>query len=327
MQPFAYRRAADERDALAIAATRSGATFVAGGTDFVQLWKAGISAPDLVVDISRLPLDAVTVQPDRIAIGALARMTDVADHPVIRRDCPAIAEALLASASPQVRNVATIGGNLLQRTRCVYFRGAALPCNKRRPGSGCGALEGENRLHAIFGASGNCAATHPSDLAVALVALAATVRLRGSVGGRVLPVEDFFLLPGDHPERETVLGDGELVVEIEVPRSAATIRSHYLKIRDRASFEFAVVSAAVALDVEDGFIRTARIAAGGVGTKPWRLPGCEAALAGARLGETAFRQAVEFAGAGARPLSRNGFKVELLKRTVLRALEETGELA
>jgi xanthine dehydrogenase YagS FAD-binding subunit len=254
-------------------------------------------------------------------------MSEVADHPAIRRDCPALADSILASASPQVRNVATIGGNLLQRTRCVYFRGAALPCNKRLPGSGCGALDGENRLHAIFGASGQCAATHPSDLAVALVALAATVRLRGSSGERVLPVADFFQLPGEHPERETVLGGGELIVEIEVPRSAAAARSRYFKLRDRASFEFAVVSAAIALDIEDGTIRSARIAAGGVGTKPWRLHDCEAALAGARLGEASFRHAAERAAEGARPLSRNGFKIELLKRIVRRALETVGEVA
>jgi len=327
MQPFAYRRASDENDAVAMAAARPGAAFVAGGTDFMQLWKAGVSAPGLVIDISRLPLDAVTVRPDGIAIGALARMSEVADHPAIRRDYRTIAEALLASASPQVRNVATIGGNLLQRTRCGYFRGTALPCNKRLPGSGCGAREGENRSHAIFGASDQCAATHPSDLAVALVALDATVRLRGVSGERVLPLEDFFLLPGEHPERETVLGDGELIIEIAVPRSAAASRSHYLKVRDRASFEFAVVSVAVALDAEDGLIRTARVAAGGVGTKPWRLRPCETSLAGARLGEAAFRQAAELAATGTKPLSRNGFKIELLKRTVLRALRDAGEVA
>jgi xanthine dehydrogenase YagS FAD-binding subunit len=326
MQPFAYRRAADENDAVAMAAAQPGAAFVAGGTDFMQLWKAGVSAPDLVIDISRLKLDGVAARLDGVAIGALARMSDVADHPAIRRDYRAMAEALLASASPQVRNVATIGGNLLQRTRCAYFRGTVLPCNKRHPGSGCGALEGENRLHAIFGASEHCTATHPSDLAVALVALGATVRLRGNGGERALPVEDFFLLPGAHPECETVLREGELIVEIEVPRSAAG-RSRYLKVRDRASFEFAVVSAAVALDVEGGVIRTARIAAGGVGTTPWRLPACEAALAGARFDEAALRHAAELAPVGARPLSGNGFKVELLKRTVLCALKDVGEMA
>jgi xanthine dehydrogenase YagS FAD-binding subunit len=323
MRPFAYERAADERSALAIAAARPGAAFIAGGTDLLQLWKADISAPDLVIDISLLPLDGVEARQGSIAIGALARLSDVADHPLIRSECPAISEALLASASPQIRNVATIGGNLLQRTRCAYFRGA-LPCNKRRPGSGCGALKGENRLHAIFGASEHCVATHPSDLAVALVALDAAIRLRGPRGERTMPVEDFFLLPGDEPAHDTVLAQGELIVEVEVPRTAWVRRSRYLKLRDRASFEFAVVSAAVALQVERGVIRTARLAAGGVGTKPWRLAACEAALAGAPLGQAAFREAAALSADGARPLAGNGFKVDLLKRLVLRALEEAG---
>jgi xanthine dehydrogenase YagS FAD-binding subunit len=279
MRPFAYRRAANARDALEAAATLPDTAFVAGGTDFMQLWKADISTPDLVIDISRLPLGTIKSREDGVTIGALARMSDVADDALIRSRFPAIAEALLASASPQLRNMATIGGNLLQRTRCAYFRGAALPCNKRRPGAGCGALQGENRLHAIFGASEHCAATHASDLAVALVALDACVRLRGRGGERTLLLEDFFLLPEDDPERETALAPGELIVEIEVPGNAWARRSRYLKVRDRASFEFAVVSAAVALQIENGIVQTARVAAGGVGTKPWRLRACEAAQA------------------------------------------------
>jgi xanthine dehydrogenase YagS FAD-binding subunit len=324
MRPFAYRRATDEGDALALAVARPGAAFIAGGTDLMQLWKAGISAPELVVDISRLPLDAVTAQPGSVAIGALARMSEVADHPLIRSDYPVLAEALLAGASPQVRNAATIGGNLLQRTRCPYFRSSDLPCNKRQPGSGCGAREGENRLLAIFGASQHCAATHPSDLAVALVALDAVVRVRGAAGEKVLPVEELYLLPGDEPERDTVLAPGELIIAVELPRATEAWRSHYLKVRDRASFEFAVVSVAVALRVQGGVIGAIRIAAGGVGTKPWRLRACEAALIGAPPEEGVFRSAAERATEGARPLSRNGFKLELLRRSVLRALEEVG---
>jgi xanthine dehydrogenase YagS FAD-binding subunit len=321
VRPFRYRRAHDERDALEAAAW-PGATFIAGGTDLMQLWRAAISVPSLVIDISRLPCDGVEQRPEGVAIGAVARMAAVADHPVIRSDYPAIAEALLASASPQVRNVGTIGGNLLQRTRCPYFRTPTLPCNKREPGSGCGALTGENRQLAIFGASAQCAATHPSDLAVALVALGATVRLRGTQGVRVLPVEEFFLVPGEWPERDTALAPGELIVAVEVPRTAWARRSHYRKVRDRAAFEFAVVAAAVALDVHDGVIRTARIAAGGVGTTPWRLSACEAALVGVPPGEPAFRTAAARAADGARPLSRNGFKVDLLKRVVFRALAD-----
>jgi xanthine dehydrogenase YagS FAD-binding subunit len=320
-RPYAYARASDERDALRLAAA-AGASFIAGGTDFLQLWKAGIDTPDLIVDISRLPFDRIEVGRDLVVLGALARLADVADNLSIRRDMPVLADALLASASPQLRNMATIGGNLMQRTRCPYFRGAGFPCNKRAPGSGCGAIEGENRLHAIFGASSRCVATHPSDLAVALVALGASVRLRGPNGDRRVAVEDFFLLPGDAPERETVLAPGELIVAIEVPRPAGAWHSGYLKVRDRASFEFAVVSAAVAAELRDGRIADVRIAAGGVGTKPWRLAACEAALAGAPIAEADFYAAAARAGEGARPLSGNGFKVELLRRTVHRLLLE-----
>jgi len=319
MNPFTYQRARNTHDALSMA-SQADASFIAGGTDFMQLWKAGINAPGLVVDISRLPLDTVAAHDGGITIGALARMSDVADHPGIRDRYPVLAQALLASASPQVRNAATIGGNLLQRTRCLYFRSGSLPCNKREPGSGCGARDGENRQHAIFGASALCAAAHASDLAVALVALDARARLVGREGERTVLLEDFFRSPDTQPERDTVIAPGELIVAIDVPGSAWARHSHYLKIRDRASFEFAVVSAAVALDVADGRIRTARIAAGGVGTKPWRLRTCEAALIGAQPDMAAFTMAARLSGEGARPLHHNAFKVELLERTILRAL-------
>jgi xanthine dehydrogenase YagS FAD-binding subunit len=218
--------------------------------------------------------------------------------------------------------MATVGGNLMQRTRCFYFRGTGFACNKRTPGSGCSAIEGENRQHAILGASSACAATHPSDLAVALVALGASLRLRGPSGERDVAVEDFYLLPGDAPERETALAPGELIAAIDVPRPAAALRSAYLKLRDRASFEFAVVSAGVAARLGDGRIEAIRLAAGGVGTRPWRLRACEAALVGARLDDTALRAAASLAAEGARPLSNNGFKVELLQRTVHRLLSD-----
>jgi xanthine dehydrogenase YagS FAD-binding subunit len=325
MQPFAYRRAETPHAASAMAAERPGAAFIAGGTDLLQLWKSGACAPKLVIDIARLPLDRITCDARGLRIGALARLSDVAAHPAILSDYPVIAEALLASASPQIRNAATVGGNLLQRSRCGYFRGEIMPCNKRQPGTGCAALNGENRAHAVFGASPHCVATHASDLAVALVALDADLHLHGPEGERRLRLEDVYLLPGDTPERETSLRQGELIVAVEVAASACACRSRYLKLRDRASFEFAVLSVAVGLEVEDGRIRAARIAAGGVGTKPWRLRACEAALLGEHPDETAFRKATSLAAEGAQPLSRNGFKLELLQRSLLRTLTEVAQ--
>jgi xanthine dehydrogenase YagS FAD-binding subunit len=249
-------------------------------------------------------------------------MSDVADHPVIRARWPLIAEAIEAGASAQIRNMATIGGNLLQRTRCAYFRSGDMSCNKRAPGSGCPAIEGENRLHAIFGGSAHCVATHASDLAVALTALDASLRIAALNGSRCMPIEEFYLLPGQTPERETALAPGELVAAVDVPASDG--RATYLKIRDRASFEFAVVSVAAELVVEDGVIARARLAAGGVGTRPWRLRAVETALAGAAANDASFAKAAELAGEGARPLAQNGFKVELLRRAVRRALQQVG---
>lgn len=321
MQPFAYHRPASERAALDLAAAHPGAVFIAGGTDLLQLCKQGPAAPAQVIDVSRLPLDGIEARTGGVSIGAVARMADVAEHPDIRRDYPVLAQALMASASPQVRNLATIGGNLLQRTRCGYFRSADLPCNKRQPGSGCGAIEGENRLHAIFGASPRCAATHASDLAVALVALDASARLRSRTGERTLSIAQLFRLPGETPERETALEPGELIVAVEMPARAKAHRSRYLKVRDRASFEFAVVSVAVALQIEGDVISSARLAAGGVGTVPWRLASCEEMLVGARAEPAAFAAAAAHAAEGAQPLGQNGFKIELLRRAVRRALE------
>ena len=321
MQPFAYHRAAEPAQAFALAEQQD-AAFIAGGTDLMQLWKAGIAAPAHLIDISRLALDSVNPRADGVAIGALARLRDVADHPVIRARWPLIAAAIEAGASAQIRNMATIGGNLLQRTRCAYFRSGDMPCNKRAPGSGCPAIAGENRPHAIFGGSAHCVATHASDLAVALTALDASLRLAAPGGARLVPIADFYLLPGDTPERETVLAPGELVAAIDVPASAG--RATYLKLRDRASFEFAVVSVAAELVVEDGVIVQARLAAGGVGTKPWRLRAVEAALTGGAADDARFAEAAALAGEGAQPLARNGFKVELLRRAVRRALQQVG---
>jgi len=308
-------------DAAVTGAQRAGTKFIAGGTDLLQLMKDHVERPQQLVDLDGLPLDRYSIGDDGARIGALVKMSELADDAGLRRQYPVIAEALLASASPQVRNMATIGGNLLQRTRCGYFRDTGFAaCNKRQPGSGCAALQGVNRLHAIFGGSDHCVATHPSDLAVALAALDAAIEVQGSNGTRTVPINQFYLLPGDTPDRETVLAPGELITAVLVPPPGTGERSHYLKLRDRASFEFALVSAAVSVALEDGRIRSARIAMGGVGTKPWRLPGVEAALAGTAATREALTAAATKAAKGAHPLSENAFKIPLMQRAVVRAL-------
>lgn len=308
-------------DAALTAAQQPDTKFIAGGTDLLQLMKDEVERPLHLVDIEGLPLDQLSIGDDGTRIGALVKMSDLADNPDLRRHYPVIAEALLASASPQVRNMATIGGNLLQRTRCTYFRDPGVAaCNKRRPGSGCSAILGFNRLHAVLGSSDYCIAAHPSDLAVALSALDAAIELRGGDGVRSVPINDFYLVPGDTPDRETVLNPGEIITAVLVPPPTIGERSHYLKLRDRASFEFALVSAAVAVAVDDGRIRSARIAVGGVGTKPWRLPTVEAALIGAAAARETLSQAAAHAAEGARPLRDNAFKIPLMQRAVARAL-------
>ena len=287
----------------------------------MQLMKDDVTAPSRVLDIDAgVVSDSVTVTADGLRIGAGAKMSDVAQHPAVARDYPVVAQALLASASPQVRNMASIGGNLLQRTRCGYFRDTGFPCNKRVPGSGCPAIAGENRMHAILGGSANCVATNASDLAVALLAMGATLELRGPQGSRDVPLAAFHLLPGDTPQRETVLRPGELIMAVALPPHAWLRRSAYLKVRDRATFEWAVVSAAVALEVRDGRIHDARVALGGVGTKPWRSPEAEAALRGQSAEASSFADAAQIAVRGAKPLRENGFKVVLAQRAVTRAL-------
>jgi xanthine dehydrogenase YagS FAD-binding subunit len=321
---FQYSRAADI-DAAVTQGSRSGTAFLAGGTDLLQLWKAGAMAPEEVVDISRLPLRDVTYADGELSLGALARLSDVAAHPDVARNHRLIADAILASASGQIRNMATVGGNLLQRTRCPYFRNQGLACNKRDPGSGCGALSGENRQAALFGASASCAATHASDLAVALVALDAAVEVFGAAGSRRFPLSELYCFPNATPEHETNLIAGELITAIHVKgASRFAARSTYLKVRDRASFEFAVVSVAAALRVEDGVIVEARLAAGGVAPLPWRLTGSEAALIGRVPDIKAIRAAGDLAISDARPLAHNGFKVELLRNAVIRALQTIG---
>ncbi len=297
-----------------------GSAYLAGGTTLVDLMKLDVLTPAHVVDINHLPLRGIRADRHGLAIGALERMSDVAAHRRVAADYPVLAQALTLSASPQLRNMASIGGNLLQRTRCDYFRDVHTPCNKRQPGSGCPAQTGDNRTAAILGTSGACVATHPSDLAVALVALDAAVRLRCRDGARVVTLADFYRLPGDTPQVENALRPGELITEVLVPPLGWARRSAYVKVRDRRSYEFALASAAVALDLRGRTIHGARVAVGGVGTRPWRLPSVEAALRGKRADQRVFEDASRSAVDGARPLAHNGFKVALVQRTIVRAL-------
>jgi len=329
MQTFSYARAATLADAIT-AAAQADTMVIAGGTELLNWMKDGIVLPQRIVDLNALSgLDQIVVDGNGLKLGALARMSDVAEHDAVKRDYPAISQALFKSASAQIRNMASMGGNLMQRTRCPYFRAEVeLACNKRRPGSGCSALDGEDRHAAIFGASEHCIATHPSDVAVALAALDALIHVNGPGGSREIPFADFHRLPGDAPNRETQLSHGEIITSIEVPASALSKRSHYLKIRERASYEFALVSAAVGLDLQGGAIREARIALGGVAPKPWRLSAAEQALRGVSLSDTAaLRNALDTDFSQAKPGRHNGFKVELARRTVIRALQTAGGVA
>ncbi len=306
------------------AASSPGAVYHAGGTNLVDLMKGGVVRPARLVDVTRLPgLDRIEHTPDGGArIGALVRNADLARDPAFARRFPAVAEALLSGASAQLRNAATVGGNLLQRTRCAYFTDTASACNKRHPGAGCDALGGENRLHAILGWSPACIATHPSDLCVPLAALDAVVELEGPEGARHVPLTEFHALPGNTPERETVLGPGELITAIRLPAAAAAFAPHarYLKVRERTSYAFAVVSASAALRMDGPRIAEARIALGGVALKPWRAVSAEAALAGVLSEPDAFRRAADLALAEAAPSGDNAFKIELARRIIVRAL-------
>lgn len=316
MRPFELTAAPTVEDAVG-----SPATFLAGGTTLVDLMKLNVLTPQHVVDINELPLRGIETG-DGLRFGALERMSDIAAHPGVY---PAISRALLLSASQQLRNMASIGGNLMQRTRCTYFRDVATPCNRRDPGSGCPAITGANRMHAILGTSDSCVATHASDVAVALVALDAEVVLAAPTGTRTAKLTDFYREPGDTPEVEHDLRPGELITEVRVPRLDWAANSTYVKVRDRQSYEFALSSAAVALDVRDGRIADARVAAGGVATVPWRLHAVEEALRGKPVTQASFEEAAAVAVEGARPLAHNAFKVSLLKRTIVRALLELTE--
>jgi xanthine dehydrogenase YagS FAD-binding subunit len=322
MHPFEYSRASGVPQALTAGAAES-AKFIAGGTNLIDLMKCEVEHPARVIDINALPLSSVEQVNGGIRIGALARMSDVAANALVREHAPMISQALLASASPQLRNAASIGGNLMQRTRCPYFRELTwAPCNKRNPGSGCSAIDGDNRLHAVIGTSDHCIAAHPSDLAVAVAALDGVIAVRGHDGTRQIAAVDFHLLPGSTPHLEHALKHGELITSVFIPYAPHARHSAYLKIRDRASYEFALASAAVGLDVSNGTIRSARVALGGIGTKPWRAKFAEAALVGQPLTADVFRSAAEAEMKSARGYGHNDFKIELAKRTLVRALTD-----
>jgi xanthine dehydrogenase YagS FAD-binding subunit len=323
VEPFTYTKVADTR--AAVAAGQRGGRYIAGGTTMVDLMRETVERPTALVDITGLPLREVKAVPGGgLRIGALVTMSDAAADPRIRTTYPVISQALELSASAQLRNMATIGGNIMQRTRCTYFRDVTAACNKRAPGSGCAASQGVNRTHAILGTSDQCVATHPSDAAVAFAALEAAVRLLGPDGERTVAFRDFLLLPGATPEREQALRPGELITAVEVPAHPRPMRSGYLKVRDRQSYEFALTSAAVALHIQGGVVRAAKVAAGGVGTVPWKLSSVERHLVGKTPSAQLWKDAAARAADGARPLEHNAFKVELLKRTVERQLRVVG---
>ena len=336
MVPFTYARSSSVASAVQTGALHissqseePGTAFFAGGTDMVQLMREQVLNPSHVVDVSALPgISDIVAGPAGATLGALVRMSDAAEHPGVREHYPVIAEALLASASPQVRNLATLGGNLLQRTRCGYFRDVASPCNKRQPGSGCPAINGQNRLHAVLGTSEHCIATYAGDLANALLVLDAKIRIAGSRGERQIALRDLHKQPHDTPHLETQLAPGELILAIEIPSGAAARKSHYLKVRDRATFEWSIASVAVALDLDSfGVVRDVRLAVGGVATTPWRLPEVEEALHGHVLDSGLCRHAAELATRNAVSHGKNVYKIKLIQRAIVRALEETGGLA
>jgi xanthine dehydrogenase YagS FAD-binding subunit len=329
MQSFDLVRASDRPSAVAEGAASSTAQqgasvrFLAGGTTLVDLMKLSVERPDRVVDITRLGLDGIRKQTNGdLFVGATARNSDLAHHPLVHEGYLALSQAILAGASTQLRNAATTAGNLLQRTRCMYFRDTASACNKRNPGSGCPAIAGTNRMLAILGTSEACIATHPSDMAVAMMAYDAVIHVQGVSGDRQIPLRDFYVLPQQRPDIETVLEPGDLVTHVTLPPRPAGERSIYLKLRDRASYEFALVSAAAAVTLSNGVIATARLALGGVGTRPWRVNEAERALVGQAPSEAVFRSAAEICLKGARPQSQNGFKVELAKRCIVHAFKQ-----
>jgi len=321
MIPFGYSRPKDVTEAIALEGRQPQSKFLGGGTNLVDLMKMGVENPAHLIDITRLPLSQIEERPEGVRIGAMVRNSDLAAHPLILRKYPILSEAILAGASPQIRNMATTGGNLLQRTRCPYFYDPSYAeCNKRVPGSGCAAIQGFNRMHAILGGSDQCIATYPGDMAVGLTALDASVVIRGPRGERSVPIDNFYRLPGATPRIEHDLNANEVIVAVDLPAGSAGLPSHYVKVRDRNSYAFALASAAAVVDIgPDNRIRQARIALGGVATKPWRVPEAEMSLRGKAAGEPAFREAAEILVRGARPYRYNAFKVELARRAAVRA--------
>jgi len=322
MKPFAYTRTTERGAAIQTVGSDQTAKFIAGGTNLLDLMKDNVEQPDRLVDISRLELVGIEERNGGLRLGALARNSDTANHPLVRQRYPLISEAILAGASAQLRNMATNGGNLMQRTRCYYFYDTAMPCNKREPGTGCGALEGYNRIHAIFGSSEQCIATHPSDMCVALAALDAIVQVEGPQGQRSVPISEFHRLPGDTPQLDTNLKRDELITAIDLPATSTVFapRSYYLKLRDRTSYAFALVSVAAALDIQGGKIRQARVVMGGVAHKPWRAVEAEKILTGAPATAATFQQAAEATMREARGYEHNRFKIEMGKRAIVQAL-------
>jgi xanthine dehydrogenase YagS FAD-binding subunit len=327
MNPFRYAQASDAPAAVSALTADRGMRYIAGGTNILDLMKDDVERPTLLLDITHLPLRGIDAGARSIRLGSLATMADVADAAAVKSGFPVVSQALLAGASPQLRNMATIGGNIMQRTRCAYFRDVSQACNKRSPGNGCAAIAGLNRNHAVIGTSDHCICTHPSDFAVALLTVDAIVHIRGAAGVRAIPIGDFHVLPGATPNRETVLEHGDLIEAIELPHSGHARNSAYVKVRDRASYEFALVSVAAALDMKAGIIRTARVAIGGVAPKPWRSHAAEEALIGRPATPETFAAAGLAASAGMRGYGKNDFKLTLTRRTVVRALEQAGGLA
>jgi xanthine dehydrogenase YagS FAD-binding subunit len=322
MRPFKYSSVTDANAATKAVSSNREASFLAGGTNILDLMKEDVARPNELVDIGRISLTQITpLRSGGVSIGALAKNTDTANHPLVRQNYPLLSHAILAGASGQIRNMATNGGNLLQRTRCPYFYDVAMPCNKREPGSGCGALEGVNRMHAIFGWSESCIAVHPSDMCIALVALDAVVKVQGADGKtRSIPFADFHRLPGNEPQKDTNLGHGELITSIELPKDNFAARSYYLKVRDRASYAFALVSVAAALELEGNRIKQARVALGGVAHKPWRALETEKSLVGKEATDAVFKQAAGAELKNAKAFKHNEFKIELSERAIVRAL-------
>ncbi|KAA6439841.1 xanthine dehydrogenase family protein subunit M [Dyadobacter flavalbus] len=325
MIQFQYVRTSTPKAAVDAVSKAQNARFIAGGTNLVDLMKRDIMKPEKLVDINNIPLKGIEQQGNKIVIGALALNSQVADNKLVQEKLPLLSQSLNAGASAQIRNMATVGGNMMQRTRCNYFYDTAMPCNKREPGSGCGALEGFNRMHAIFGTSEKCIAVHPSDMCIALVALDATVVTTGPKGERRIPFSEFHRLPGDNPEKDNNLMENELITAVEIPDNAFTRNVHYLKIRDRASYAFAVVSVAAALHIENNTIKDARLAMGGVSHKPWRLTGAEKALIGKPASEETFRNAANIAMEGAKTFKYNAFKLKLGPNTIVQALKNAAE--